>query len=234
LEQVTRELMVRLKDRPVSREFDADCESWLDRYLQAAAGAEAALLPRRLQRALQQMHTTCRAWGQQSRQGRDNHADRWEALARLAQPAPDAEVTVDPYQVAERWLQLIQPTREQHRRATRRNRYSRIADVDNLLRDQPLTIGAVEDRLPGSAATRAIRPTCLGLHPGRARRQWAGSRSNRPVTIVSVTHAGGSIQGVHFGVSVYRALAVARQRTRVPDTCGSPPRVLRRTRGLAV
>ena len=152
LEQVTRELSLRLADRPASRELDAECEHWLDRYLRVAAKAEVELLPRRLQRALDQMHSTCRAWAQQARHGPGEEADRWESLARLARPADDAEVTVDPHQVAERWLQLIQPAREQHRRTSRRNRYSRISDINQLLLERPLSIKGVEDRL------QALRP----------------------------------------------------------------------------
>jgi hypothetical protein len=149
LDQVTRELRLRLAERPESRGFDEACEEWLTLFLRAAAKSEAALIPRRLQRALQQMHATCRAWAQAARSAGDEElAYRWEAVARLAVTGDD-EILVDLYQVGERWLQVVQPLREAARRKGRRNRYSRLSDIDAALRSSPIALDTVEGNLRG-------------------------------------------------------------------------------------
>ena len=148
LDDVTAGLRKYLSEDPPARAFDHDCELWLDRFLTAAARAEAQLIPRRLQRALDQMHTACRQWAQDGRRNADFElADRWETLARLADTR-DGENAFDFHQVAERWLRLIQPLREQVRQnRQRRSRYSRIRDVDPLLRSQPLDLREIESSL---------------------------------------------------------------------------------------
>lgn len=149
LDQVAQELRARLAERPPSRGFDDACEEWLTLFLQAAAKAEAALIPRRLQRALQQMHATCRTWAETARSAGDAElAERWETVARLAVPG-EGELLVDLHQVGERWLQVVQPLREVARRSRRRNRYSRLSDIDAALRSAPMTLDAVEGQLRG-------------------------------------------------------------------------------------
>jgi hypothetical protein len=148
LDEVAARLREHLHDDPPSKAFDKQCEDWLNQFLDAAAKAEARLIPRRLQRALDQMHTACRRWARDARGNADLElADRWETLARLADPR-DSENAFDFHQVAERWLHLIQPLREQARRTKhRRSRYSKIKDIDPLLRSQPLDARDVEASL---------------------------------------------------------------------------------------
>jgi hypothetical protein len=149
LDEVAQELRARLAERPASRGFDEACEEWLTLFLRAAARAEAALIPRRLQRALRQMHATCRSWAQSARSAGDaDLAERWETVARLAVPG-EGEVPVDLHQVGERWLQVVQPLREAARRGRRRNRYSRLSDIDAALRSAPMPLEAVESQLQG-------------------------------------------------------------------------------------
>jgi len=147
LEDVTTRLRALLAEDPQSRSFDDDCEQWLTHFLTAAAKAEAQLIPRRLQRALLQMHTNCRQWAQAARVVHDyDQADRWEAIARLADSG-DADNRVDLYQVAERWLQLVHHFREPARKLRRHARYSKISDIDPLLQAHPLQLSDVEARL---------------------------------------------------------------------------------------
>lgn len=95
------------------------------------------------------MHGTCRSWAHAARSAGDpDLADRWEAVARLAVPG-EGEVLVDLHQVGERWLQVVQPLREVVRRSRRRNRYSRLADIDPALRSEPFPLDAVEAHLGG-------------------------------------------------------------------------------------
>ena len=147
LDDVTKRLRHHLQENPPPKSFDDDCERWLDQFLLAAAKAEARLIPRRLQRALQQMHATARQWARAARSKGDfDEADRWEAIARLAQPEDD-ESFADFHQVGERWLRLVHPLREQARRERRHARYSKISDIDPLLRREPLPLPAVEASL---------------------------------------------------------------------------------------
>lgn len=147
LEDVTTRLRALLAEDPPARSFDNDCEQWLIDFLKAAAKAEAQLIPRRLQRALVQMHTSCRQWAQAARVAHDcDGADRWEAIARLANPGED-DNRVDLYQVAKRWLQLVHHLREPARKQRRHVRYSKIGDMDPLLQTHPLQLNDVEARL---------------------------------------------------------------------------------------
>jgi superfamily II DNA or RNA helicase len=148
LDDVTAGLRKHLLEDPPARDFDHECEHWLNHFLTAATKSEAQLIPRRLQRALDQMHMACLHWARDGRRNADFElADRWEALAKLADTR-DGENAFDFHQVAERWLRLIQPLREQVRRnRQRRSRYSRIRDVDPLLRSKPLELNAIESSL---------------------------------------------------------------------------------------
>jgi superfamily II DNA or RNA helicase len=144
LEDVTTRLRDLLAEDPQSRSFDDDCEGWLTHFLLAAAKAEAQLIPRRLQRALVQMHKHCRQWAHTARVDHDyERADRWEVIARLAVPG-DEDNRVDLYQVAERWLELVHHLREPARNLRRHARYSRISDIDPLLQADPLRLSDVE------------------------------------------------------------------------------------------
>jgi hypothetical protein len=173
LDDVTDRLREHLHEDPPARAFDQECEDWLNRFLNAAAKAEAQLIPRRLQRALDQMHTTCRQWARDARGKADFElADRWETLARLADPR-DSENAFDFHQVAERWLHLIQPLREEARRTKRRrSRYSKIKDVDPLLRSQPLDAQDVEASLSDihelEAFDQRVTACILGVPNGGA------------------------------------------------------------------
>jgi Helicase conserved C-terminal domain/SNF2-related domain/PLD-like domain len=147
LDAVSRRLRDHLIEDPPSRSFDQNCESWLDRFLTLAGEAETLLIPRRLQRALQQMHSTCRHWASSARSGSDHEAaERWEAIARLAKPDDDSHGR-DPYQVAEHWLQLVRPLRDAARSSNGRSRYSRLTDIDATLKGKPLPVHDVEAAL---------------------------------------------------------------------------------------
>jgi hypothetical protein len=147
LDAVSLRLREHLIEDPPSRSFDQQCESWLDQFLTRASEAETSLIPRRLQRALQQMHTSCRHWASSARNDSDHEsAEEWETIARLAAPDNDPQRR-DPYQVAERWLQLVRPLREAARSSNRRTRYSKLSDIDATLRSKPLPLRDVEAAL---------------------------------------------------------------------------------------
>jgi hypothetical protein len=122
----------------------------MDYFLREAVHAERGLLPMKLQRALTQMHLTCRGWAEQSR-AQDDHdsADRWEAVAAVAKADLDggpSDPSVDLYQVANLWLSAVQILREEARAtpAVRRRRYSLLSDIDPILRTRQLPLEDVE------------------------------------------------------------------------------------------
>jgi hypothetical protein len=103
VEAVTDRLRVNLRNNPPNIAFDENCERWLDRFLAAAARAETKLLPRRMQRALDQMAEITLAWGNQAtRQGDYNLAEQSWRLRRIARPGPDDD-RLDLYLVGEAW-----------------------------------------------------------------------------------------------------------------------------------
>jgi hypothetical protein len=101
LDDVADQLRIHLSDEPPNRRLDAAAVHWLDVCLEEAAAAEIALLPRRMQRALEQMRTATTAWQLQSQRSADEvTAARWSALAGIAAPHPDRNAP-DPVAVAE-------------------------------------------------------------------------------------------------------------------------------------
>ena len=67
-----------------------------------------------------------------------------------------AEQPVDPHQLAESWLELVQPLRAEARAIRRRSyRYALLKDIEPLLRSRPLDLSAVERRL---AALTVVEP----------------------------------------------------------------------------
>jgi superfamily II DNA or RNA helicase len=152
---VTSRLRELLTEDPPSASFDDACERHLTRFLERATRAEIELLPKRLQRALAQMQSTCRHWADTARiSNAYTDADRWELFAAVT--APDSEMgAVDLHQAAELWLQLVQPLRLAVRTAKRRARYSRLSDIDKTLRAEPLPISDVEQAF---APLRLIEP----------------------------------------------------------------------------
>ncbi len=155
LDNVTARLRDLLADDPPSAEFDDACDAELARFLRTAARSEKALLPRRFQRALEQMHRTCTLWGTQAmRSGRGDEAGTWAQLARVTEIDPDDDA-VDLHQAAEVWLGLVRPLRAEVRATQRRKRYSRLADIDSILRDRPLRIEEVTEAF---SSLRLVEP----------------------------------------------------------------------------
>lgn len=149
LDDVADQLRIHLSDEPPNRRLDAAAVHWLDVCLEEAAAAEIALLPRRMQRALEQMRTATTAWQLQSQRSADEvTAARWSALAGIAAPHPDRNAP-DPVAVAERWLQLVAPILEQHRADNPRRRYVLIGDITRRLIGEPLDLGETEEAFFG-------------------------------------------------------------------------------------
>ena len=82
LDRIAERLRDHLSDDPPAHQFDDTANEWLTRFLDAAAATERQLLPRRLQRALQQMLEVTEYWAQTTDD--IETAQRWRRIHRLA------------------------------------------------------------------------------------------------------------------------------------------------------
>lgn len=147
LEHVTERLRTLLRDDPPNIAFDDACEHWLDHFLNAAGRHETLLLPRRMQRALDQMADLTASWADAAdRIGDMDRAQQWRRVHHLARPRPDDERR-DPYLIGEVWWDLVRPQFAHLERARRRRRYQRLRDLDPYLRTMPLDLRVVQNAL---------------------------------------------------------------------------------------
>jgi hypothetical protein len=171
LGMVVGHLRLRLDQDPPSRSLDTAASEALRRCLDLAAQHELDLLPRRAQRALQQMDGLVQTWAKSARASGDEQVgQRWVQLADLARPQT-TELHPDPFSVAERWLELVAPRLEEHRRRTKGRRYSLLKDITPGLRSEPLRLEEVEEQMTGLAMApplaERVSVCVLGL-PGNA------------------------------------------------------------------
>ncbi len=177
VEAVAQRLRTRLGEDPPDVPFDENCEHWLNRFLLVAAQRETLLLPRRMQRALEQMAKMTDVWAVGAAQrGKPAEADQWRRLHNIAKPSHD-DLRLDHYLVGEAWWDLVRPRFADVRAQRRRRRYARLRDLDPLLRADPLELSDVQramERVPTvepvdkrvSAVIIGVRPVAAGEeHP---------------------------------------------------------------------
>jgi hypothetical protein len=143
LHEIARGLRERLASDPPTRPLDDEAAALVDRFVTLAARHERLLLPRRHQRALRQMHAVVQGWAEAARvTDRFDDANRWAAIAEMADPEVMA-AGPDPYVLAQRWLELVTPLVDEHRRTHRRLRYVVLDDITPTLVASPLPLGEV-------------------------------------------------------------------------------------------
>jgi hypothetical protein len=145
VEVVTERLRFHLQDDPPNVAFDENCEHWLGHFLTAAAREETLLLPRRMQRALEQMAQTTLTWSRLAF-GRGDYDDsyQWRRLSMIARPDHADQERPDPYLVGEAWWDLVRPLFADIRLTRRRRRrYIRLRDLDQYLQAHPLDLSTV-------------------------------------------------------------------------------------------
>ena len=129
IDAITARLREHLSDDPPARPYDDACDQWLERFLLAATHAERKLIPRRHQRALEQMHTQCQLWAAAAAKNHDYELSRrWRHVSELA-TAVDSGPRATNYHVAEAWLSLIKPNLELARTQRPNRRYIRLNDI---------------------------------------------------------------------------------------------------------
>ncbi|HET6582520.1 MAG TPA: SNF2-related protein, partial [Nannocystaceae bacterium] len=143
LDNITAALRTRLAADPPAVAIE-DALPVLDGALDAAARAEHELLPRRMQRALDQLRrVTARYARDASRQGDEVAAQRWSAIGSLADPSRDG-ARPDPYTVAERWLTIVRPHLDAERARRRFQQFVLLREIDKRLETEPLALATVE------------------------------------------------------------------------------------------
>ena len=141
LNEIAERLRVLLDDDPPSRDLDQVALDALNGFLDAATAAERRLLPRRMLRALDQMSLVMKAWAAKARRAGDEKlASEWLVLEALASTT---EPKVDPYRVAECWLNLVAPEFEKYREEKRRARYILLRHLQPQLVEHPMVYEAV-------------------------------------------------------------------------------------------
>lgn len=148
LERIVEALREKLSANPPSLPYDSTCDEWLARYLKAATRLELLLLPRRMQKALDQMRQVTEHWAKDAAHRGDHETSaRWKRIALLG--ATSEEVHPDPYQVAERWLTLVQPLLVEAQEERRRSRYVRLKHVTPRLLAEAFDIDRTETTFNG-------------------------------------------------------------------------------------
>ena len=147
LETICGRLRDSLGDGVENMPMDANASSWLEKFLRALGQAEPLLLPRRKQRALEQMRDVLHQYSKQAQKHGDLEiAARWDALAKAAEPIADG-TRPDLETVAENWLDLIRPlwfSKLSDRRGRRRPLLLRDLRADLL--KSPFALSDVEAR----------------------------------------------------------------------------------------
>lgn len=146
LDQICERLQIHLGDGVENLPLDNHASEFLERFLQQLDRAEPALLPKKKQRALEQMFEVTSQYASKAQKaGNYELAARWTALASASQMVegrrPDLE------SVAENWLDLIRPLWfEKLRDRKKRRRPLLLKDLRTDLMKKPFGIDEVEQK----------------------------------------------------------------------------------------
>jgi hypothetical protein len=141
LDQVADGLRRRLAAKPEGRVLDAAAERLQARFLARLPAVERSLLPRRKQRALDELATILAALLQQARLTRwTSRHDRLHRLASLLDGRGPGE-TPDWDELATRWLDLIRPVWFELLSQPRRTRPLRLRDMREALLERSDALG---------------------------------------------------------------------------------------------
>jgi superfamily II DNA or RNA helicase len=146
LDRVADHLRARLGADPPAVGLD-EAGDHLDLVLVAAAQAEHMLLPRRMQRALDQLRWITEGYADAVRRlGDEETGRRWSDIASLADTS-HLDRRPDPYAVAEGWLDLVRPRLDVARQRRRNQPFLLLKDIDNDLAESQLDLSEVESGL---------------------------------------------------------------------------------------
>jgi hypothetical protein len=155
LSEVTARLRSHLSEDPPGQSLDDDALEWLGVSLDIATRAERQLLPQRMKRALDQMGRVLTRWADAARKRSDESAP--SSLLKLAELTGESDQPeVDPYLVAERWLNLVGPVFDARRAGHRTARYVLLRDIEPNLVAEPLPLEDVLEVFTGMERATAL------------------------------------------------------------------------------
>lgn len=129
LAEITAELRRRLQGVEESLPIEAAASGALEGWSARLAEAERTLLPRRMQRALDEMEAVLDDWIQTASARRDRQRlDRYRDIRRIL-TANSGTHMPDWEEIASRWLELIRPLWYEQLNATRRRRPLLLKDI---------------------------------------------------------------------------------------------------------
>lgn len=179
LDAVAELLREHLSGEPPDVKVEDALDS-LDAALDAGTRADHLLLPRRAQRALEQLARTCRAYATVAqRSGGEDAATRWRHLASFGD-ASRTEQRPDPYLVADAWRDLVRPHLDAERHRKRKQAFVLLREIDDRLKKEPLQLDEVEARLlalPAQAPFDERVVACILGVPSAP-----GAQESRPTT----------------------------------------------------
>lgn len=109
LDDICRLLRRRLSSDVESRKMDTDAAHRLESFIAQLGAAERSLLPKKKQRALEEMAAVIECYVAEASRRRDQaRLERYQALLRMLE-AENVELQPDWDEVASRWLDLIRP-----------------------------------------------------------------------------------------------------------------------------
>lgn len=154
LEDVTRKLRHLLSADIEERSMDKKASDLIERFLNRVLETEALLLPRKKQRALEEMQLMLRNYLKQAESERDvERKELMEAALSLLDIPANEEERPDLDAVAEAWLDLIREVWYDKLTSRRRVKPLRLRDVRSDLKKRPLSSERMKDafsRIPSA------------------------------------------------------------------------------------
>jgi superfamily II DNA or RNA helicase len=146
LDDVCKLLRGHLSNGVENLKMDQQGVSWLTKFLDTLSDSERSLLPKRKQRALEQMEDVLGQYLKTAKKQNDQHlAARWESILNACKIDKE-NIKPDLDAVAENWLNLIRPTWFKKLGDKRkRRRPLLIKDIRRNLIESPFSIEQVEE-----------------------------------------------------------------------------------------
>ncbi len=169
LDSVCEELRKRLSAEVTSRTLDDDGARLVERFIDRISAGERELLPRKKQRALDEMERVLAHWIELA--GKEKDYPRLRLLSPLLEKLTrrDRHMPFDLDTVAERWLDLIRPVWYEKLADRRRRTPLRLKDIRRDLKKKPLATNQLDEAFSRLPTVRPIEErivACIVGIPG--------------------------------------------------------------------
>jgi len=157
LQQISQLLRQELGQTGIEqRSFDEATASWLKQFLDQLNATERQLLPKKKQRALEEMGFLLKKYKGQAKQDKDEHRQEViQQLIELIEPTEENQST-DWSALAEAWLDLIRPTWYEYLKNRHRSGPLLLKHMRSSLQATPLSTEALEEILHSRLWTKPL------------------------------------------------------------------------------